>query len=122
MTGLTHNARVLQLLSDRRPHSHHELYALHVIAHSRVADLRAMGHDIEAWRDGEDYFYQLVRDRDLGTVPAGSVAEGDSEAHLATSSQGPSPGIRGGSTGPGASTTSLPRGAPAQLTVWENAA
>ena len=56
----THAARVLELLSDGKPHTHHELYALHVIGHSRIADLRRRGYTIEAWRDGDDYCYQLV--------------------------------------------------------------
>ena len=56
---MTHNERVLRLLSDGQPHSHRELYGLYVIAHSRVSDLRKRGHDIEAWRDGDDYMYRL---------------------------------------------------------------
>lgn len=56
---MTHNERVLQLLSDGKPHSHHELYALHVIAHSRVSELRKRGHRIDQWRDGDQYLYQL---------------------------------------------------------------
>ncbi len=62
---MTHNQRVLALLSDGYPHTHHELYALNVIGHSRVAELRKQGHDIVSWSeegpDGErDYLYQLV--------------------------------------------------------------
>ncbi len=57
---MTHNERVLRLLSDRQPHTHHELYQLHVIAHSRVADLRKQGHNIVQWRDGDNYLYRLV--------------------------------------------------------------
>lgn len=60
--------RVLRLLSDRQPHTHHELYDLNVIAHSRVSDLRKRGHVIEQWREGDDYLYQLV-----GSAP---VADG----------------------------------------------
>lgn len=56
----THKARVLQLLSDGRPHSHLELYALGCIAHSRVADLRRDGYDIQASRIKDGYVYQLV--------------------------------------------------------------
>lgn len=56
---MTHNERVLRLLSDGKPHSHHELYDLRVIAHSRVADLRAKGHEIRSWRDGDLYWYRL---------------------------------------------------------------
>lgn len=59
MTSATHNARVLALLSDGKPHSHIELYDLHVIAHSRVSDLRAKGHAIESWREGDLYLYRL---------------------------------------------------------------
>ena len=60
----THKQRVLDVLSDGRPHSHHELYGLHVIAHSRIAELRADGHEILSWvgrgKDGPLHVYQLV--------------------------------------------------------------
>ncbi len=62
---MTHAERVLALLSDGKPHTHHELYALNVIAHSRVADLRRAGHDIACWTAKDDRgervsVYQLV--------------------------------------------------------------
>ncbi len=57
---MTHNERVLELLSDGKPHSHHEIYALYVIGHSRIADLRKQGYRINQWRDGDDYWYQLL--------------------------------------------------------------
>lgn len=57
---LTHDERVLRLLSDGHPHTHHELYGLHVVAHSRVASLRRKGYRIDAWRDGDLYLYRLV--------------------------------------------------------------
>jgi hypothetical protein len=50
---------VLHLLSDGRPHTHHELYSLGVVAHSRVASLRRKGYRIACWREGQDYLYQL---------------------------------------------------------------
>ncbi len=56
----THCERVLQLLSDCKPHSHHSIYGLGVIGHSRISDLRKRGHRIEQWRDGDNYFYQLA--------------------------------------------------------------
>jgi hypothetical protein len=56
---MTHNERVLDLLSDGLPHSHHEGYRLNVMLHSRVADLRKQGHDIACWREGDSYFYRL---------------------------------------------------------------
>jgi hypothetical protein len=51
---------VLALLSDGQPHDHHSLYALNVIAHSRVSDLRKRGHTIEMWREDDLYFYRLI--------------------------------------------------------------
>lgn len=56
---MTHNARVLALLSDGQPHSHGELYDLNVVAHSRVAALRKQGHTIDCWRDHGVYWYRL---------------------------------------------------------------
>ncbi len=52
--------RILALLRDGRPHSHHELYRLHCIAHSRVSELRRRGHVIETWRDGDTYWYRML--------------------------------------------------------------
>ena len=62
---MTHKQRVLQLLSDGKPHSHHELYGLGCVAHSRISDLRRDGHTIEQWRNGDLYLYRLV----LGEAP-----------------------------------------------------
>jgi hypothetical protein len=59
---MTHNERVLNLLKDHKPHTHHELYALHVIGHSRIADLRRQGHVIAVWREGDNYLYRLLSD------------------------------------------------------------
>ncbi len=59
---MTHNERVLDLLSDGLPHSHHEIYRLFVIGHSRVADLRKQGYRIDQWREGDSYWYQLIED------------------------------------------------------------
>ena len=57
---VNHSDRVLELLSDGQPHSHLEGYRLGVMLHSRVADLRKLGHVIECWREGAAYVYQLV--------------------------------------------------------------
>jgi hypothetical protein len=58
------NARILDLLSDGRFHSHHELYAIGCVAHSRIAELRARGHEIEQRRkaapDGPYWEYRLI--------------------------------------------------------------
>lgn len=64
---MTHNERVLRLLSDGKPHSHHEGYALGVILHSRVSELRRRGYAIRSWREGDLYLYQLTASP-LGTA------------------------------------------------------
>lgn len=56
---MTHCDQLLQVLSDGRPHDHRQLYALGMIVHSRVADLRDKGHTILCWRDGDTSYYQL---------------------------------------------------------------
>ena len=109
---MTHNERVLALLSDGEPHTHHELYGLHVVAHSRVSDLRKRGHQIEQWRDGDLYVYRLL----------------DSAAEVLTS---PRRSIAGGVTAPPAASPQSPRvpafpsspqglaaGAPPQMGLW----
>jgi hypothetical protein len=67
----THDERVLALLSDGKPHDHHQLYALGVIAHSRVASLRKKGHVIEQHRDGENYVYRLLNAQPSDATPLG---------------------------------------------------
>ena len=67
---MTHNEKVLALLSDGEPHSHHEIYGLFVIGHSRIADLRKRGHVIESWRDGDDHFYKLCLGEPIGSLPS----------------------------------------------------
>lgn len=57
---MTHCDRLLAALADRRWHGHRELYALGMIVHSRVADLRRKGYQVEQRRDGDDYLYRLA--------------------------------------------------------------
>lgn len=71
---MTHNAKVLALLSDGQPHSHHELYDLRVVAHSRVAALRAQGHTIEHWRADGLHWYRLLDERHGIDPPSPPVA------------------------------------------------
>lgn len=86
---MTHKQRVLALLSDRKPHSHHELYALHVIAHSRIADLRRDGHEIECWRDGDLSYYRLVSLAQPEAFPSSTVgADGDDSPASGCASDG----------------------------------
>jgi hypothetical protein len=56
---VTHVERVYELLRDGKPHSHHEGYALGVILHSRISDLRRRGIPIRHWRENGTSFYQL---------------------------------------------------------------
>ena len=74
---MTHNERVLDLLSDGEPHSHHELYDLRVVAHSRVAALRSQGHTIECWRADGLHWYRLLdqghEDDGAGNLPSLAV-------------------------------------------------
>lgn len=67
---MTQKAKVLRLLSDRKPHTHHELYSLGCVAHSRISDLRKDGHVIEQWREGNHYLYQLKGTLDAAAVQA----------------------------------------------------
>lgn len=58
------NQRILEVLSDRRWHTHHELYAIGCVAHSRLAELRSRGHEIEQRRQvvsgAQVWEYRLV--------------------------------------------------------------
>lgn len=74
----THCQRVYDLLSDGQWHTHHEGYALGVILHSRVADLRKKGHTIEHRRNGDVSEYRLLPE---SSVSGGTA--GDSESSSA---------------------------------------
>lgn len=69
--------RLLELLSDGKPHSHKECYRLGVMAHSRASDLRGDGYIINTWREGKLYWYQLV-----GVPPSAEDAEGGTSADV----------------------------------------
>jgi hypothetical protein len=88
--ALTHCARLLEVLSDRQPHDHHELYSLGMIVHSRIADLRKRGYEIAQWSVRENghtlYLYQLV-------------GEPLSSPDLSVSSSGHEAGSRDGRSG-----------------------
>lgn len=80
---MTHNERVLGLLRDGKPHTHHEIYALYVVGHSRISDLRAQGHVIEQWREGDAYLYQLQSSG--GAISCAGTTAAPSETHAAAS-------------------------------------
>lgn len=92
----THCERVLELLRDGKPHSHLELYALGTVAHSRISDLRRKGCQIEQWREGDLYLYQLRSEPSLcaaesPTLPrgeAGSAAQSEALARPGSTEHG----------------------------------
>lgn len=97
---MTHDEKVLALLADGQPHTHHEIYALHVIGHSRIASLRRKGHEIRTWRDGDQYMHQLVSP--LDEPPAQNVTEsGPDSSGLSANASGSSSGDAVPRTGAG---------------------
>jgi hypothetical protein len=80
---VTHCERILQLLSDGRPHSHLELYALGTVAHSRISDLRKKGYTIEQSRDGDLYLYRLVSLASAAAPGEGLAVQGTEAATVA---------------------------------------
>lgn len=81
---MTHKQAVLKLLSDHKPHSHHELYALGCVAHSRISDLRRDGHKIRRWQEDGLYLYQL--EGRLDETTAGSDRCGTDSGTVVSSS------------------------------------
>lgn len=84
MTRVTHEEKVLALLNDGQPHTHHEIYALYVIGHSRISGLKNKGFGIEHWQEGQTHWYQLVSrplaesgqaDPGVGLVPTSPVPD-----------------------------------------------
>jgi len=59
-------ARILALLDDGCWHTHHELYAIGCVAHSRIAELRRRGYEFDKRRittGGEQIWeYRLARE------------------------------------------------------------
>lgn len=86
---MTHKQAVLRLLSDRKPHSHHELYGLGCVAHSRISDLRRDGYQIDQWREDGQYLYQLKGRLDETAASVGAVRDGSGTA--VSSSAPPNP-------------------------------
>jgi len=89
---MTHKEKVLALLSDGRPHTHHELYQLGCIAHSRVADLRRDGHVIVCTSEthaGERVsVYRLVSlDKEPVAGPGSLSSETETQTALPSSAQ-----------------------------------
>lgn len=92
---MTDKARLLELLSDGKPHSHREAYRLGLMAHSRAADLRKDGHNIRVWREGGLYLYQLVVASSAGDLEPSPADGGASRNDAPTDPQSVSPGQGG---------------------------
>lgn len=126
----TDNYRLFMALRSGQPKSHHELYALHMIVHSRKSNLvHDHGCVIDTWRDGKTTWYQL---RSVGAVQEGQATIADGAIRRAGPPEPHS--TSGGSTqvepglssepGLGPSPTRDPSQGPApkQLSVFEAAA
>ena len=78
---MTHKQKVLALLSDGRPRTHREIYALGVVAHSRISDLRKDGYQITCTTEkcfGETVsVYQLHGSLDASSAEQASSFLGD---------------------------------------------
>lgn len=122
---MTHNERVLHLLSDHRWHTHHEVYALHVIGHSRIADLRKRGHRIEHRRNGDVSEYRLLNAPQVAPSPEpprlGCVEQdSDQDRSVTDTGRGHSSALVAAANRPAAVTAA---DAPAlQPTLWEGEA
>jgi DNA-directed RNA polymerase specialized sigma subunit len=62
---LTHTTtQAERLLNALRAHpeglTHHEIYAMYMVGHSRVSQLRSEGHDIVRTQEGRTHRYRLV--------------------------------------------------------------
>lgn len=82
---MTHKQAVLKLLSDRKPHSHHELYGLGCVAHSRISDLRRDGWTIRQWREDGLYLYQLNGLLEEAAASVAAVRDGSSSTEASSS-------------------------------------
>lgn len=123
LTKGTDNHRLFMALRSGQPKSHHELYGLHMIVHSRASDLRLKhGCLIDTWRDGRTTWYQLrATVQQPGEVVAafGGAAPGDPPAVEPSPPDGSVTRNRVSSTSRAG--VSISPDAPAQLTVWEAA-
>lgn len=68
--------RVLAVLADGQPHSYREIHerAGFMRLNSRIAELRARGHNIECVKAGGDYRYRIVSAlEEIGTLDAAAA-------------------------------------------------
>jgi hypothetical protein len=126
----TDNYRLFMALRSGEPKSHHELYALHMIVHSRASDLRLKhGCLIDTWRDGGSTMYQLRSVAGAVQTPGETAATAavpgpPASGPSSMTSGGPSPDAAVGPTGAGPDPISPPGSAPVQkqLEIWSAAA
>jgi len=118
---VTHAEKVLQLLSDGKPHTHMEGYRLGVMLHSRVSDLRDRGYIIDCWRDGNDYLYQMGTVRENGNATTDGLAVSDRSPGQPSTAVPPAPQTPESAGAPWAGPASPSTVGPAQLSVFEAA-
>jgi hypothetical protein len=118
---VTQRQRVMSILNDGKPHTHHEFYGFCVL-HSRISELRKKGFNIACWRDGDNYVYKLLPS--LGAVRESEEVWADGTADPPTLGL---PSAEQPTTGPAVSLlpSSLDEAQPVptrQLEIWEAAA
>lgn len=105
---MTDCARLLNVLSDGKPHSHNELYRLGMVVHSRISDLRGRGHDIRCerfdWRDLRGHRQVSYRYRLVGPLDA----EGNARPSASSGSADDGAGFDPFSSRPGGLTAAEP--------------
>lgn len=92
---MTDKEKVLALLSDGRPHTHHEIYALNVMGHSRITNLREDGYVIKRWNEGRTSVYQLLSEPEQAASSSSKVPSGNSSGSLrsAALAEAPTDGV-----------------------------
>jgi hypothetical protein len=113
---VTHCDQLLQVLSDGRPHDHRQLYALGMIVHSRISDLRRRGVEIRHWRENGTSYYQLESElTERATVANPGVAAVRSSGWTSTRSVSSSDQLAGTGLGRGEPAATGPRDTAAPL-------
>lgn len=70
----THCERVLELLGDGNAHTHLEIYALGVVCHSRISELRRRGYVITTWHDSDPRTSERLYWHQLDAIPEQGAA------------------------------------------------
>ena len=121
LTEGTDTHRLFLALRSGQPKSHHELYGLSMIVHSRASDLRLKhGCLIDTWRDGKTTWYQLRAVRENGNATTDGLAVSDRSPGQPSTAVPPAPPESAGASWAGPASPSTV-GPAQQLSVFEAA-